>query len=642
MSIRLKVILPYLLLTVVVSVIGVYVVTRLVSETIQERLTNQLLEAGRVVSDSFVRQEVRHVEVARIIAYTSGLADALADEDRETALTLAEPVFVGLGIENLILISPQGKELVHVILDENRNLERVEQDTGAAASIIVAPFLASKNAEDPPRRALGTNLTNNEMYYYTALPAASNGKFSGVVVVGTSINTILPFLKSTSLADVIIYGGDGVALGSTLGTGDQGALSLLSITPEEYQQSILVTEHEVVKGNNIKIAGRSYSIAHGPLQVGNDRIGVFGVALPLDFVLQSGEDSRTTYVILFTVVFFFVLAIGLVISKLITTPLYSLVNTSQAIAGGDLQQRTGIRSNDEIGALASTFDEMTARLQERTLELEQTNLQLARTNLELEKTNQTLRNIDKTKTNFIQISAHELRTPLTLIMGYSQMLEQDTQNAPELLALAQGILEGSERMTDTVDSMLDVSRIDSNTLFLRKTGLRIDLLIKKVNKGFEKAFEERNIQISVDGLAELPLIPADPDMLQKAFRQIIMNAIKFTPDGGSITVSGKYLNGSEPPQVEIAIRDTGIGIEPALHHLVFEKFNQTGDVLLHSSGKTKFKGGGPGLGLAIARGIIKAHGGRIWVESDGYNEQTYPGSTFFVSLPAENQLEANP
>jgi len=642
MSIRLKVILPYLLLTVVVSVIGVYVVTRLVSETIQERLTNQLLEAGRVVSDSFVRQEVRHVEVARIIAYTSGLADALADEDRETALTLAEPVFAGLGIENLILISPQGKELVHVILDENRNLERVEQDTGAAASIIVAPFLASKNAEDPPRRALGTNLTNNEMYYYTALPAASNGKFSGVVVVGTSINTILPFLKSTSLADVIIYGGDGIALGSTLGTGDQSALSLLSITPEEYQQSILVTEHEVVKGNNIKIAGRSYSIAHGPLQVGNDRIGVFGVALPLDFVLQSGEDSRTTYVILFTVVFFFVLAIGLVISKLITTPLYSLVNTSQAIAGGDLQQRTGIRSNDEIGALASTFDEMTARLQERTLELEQTNLQLARTNLELEKTNQTLRNIDKTKTNFIQISAHELRTPLTLIMGYSQMLEQDTQNAPELLALAQGILEGSERMTDTVDSMLDVSRIDSNTLFLRKTGLRIDLLIKKVNKGFEKAFEERNIQISVDGLAELPLIPADPDMLQKAFRQIIMNAIKFTPDGGSITVSGKYLNGSEPPQVEIAIRDTGIGIEPALHHLVFEKFNQTGDVLLHSSGKTKFKGGGPGLGLAIARGIIKAHGGRIWVESDGYNEQTYPGSTFFVSLPAENQLEANP
>jgi signal transduction histidine kinase len=344
-------------------------------------------------------------------------------------------------------------------------------------------------------------------------------------------------------------------------------------------------------------------------------------------VIKSGLDSRTTYVILFTIVFFFVLVIGYLVSRRIINPLYSLVNTSQAIAGGDLEKRTGIKTNDEIGTLATSFDEMTMRLQERTRELEQKN--------------QILRNIDRTKTNFIQISAHELRTPLTLIMGYSQMLEQDTKNNPELRALAQGILDGSERMTDIVDSMLDVSRIDSNTLFLRKTGLQIDLLIKKVNKRFEKAFEERNIAVSTEGLRDLPLIPADPDLLLKVFNNIVMNAIKFTPDGGSITISGRYLNGTEPPQVEVAVRDTGIGIEPALQHLIFEKFNQTGDILLHSSGKTKFKGGGPGLGLAIARGIVEAHGGRIWVESPGYNEEVHPGSTFFVSLPAQKQLETD-
>jgi signal transduction histidine kinase len=631
MSIRLKVILPYLLLTIIVSVIGVYVVTRLVSSTIRERLTNQLLEAGRVVSDSFVRQESRHVESARIIAYTAGLADALADEDRETVQALAEPAFTGLGLENLILISAQGNELVHLILDENHNLQRVEQSTGAANSPIVTPFLENRNPEAPPHRALGMNLVNDRIYYYTALPVSSNGEFSGVVVAGTSIRTILPFLKDTALADVIIYGSDGQAMGTTLGSGDQNALRLLSITKDEYQRSLL-TKEDVVEGNDIEVNGRAYRVARGPLQVGNDRIGVFAVALPMDFVVQAGSASRTFYVILFTVVFFFVVAIGFLVSRRIIKPLYSLVHTSQAIAGGDLERRTGIRTDDEIGTLASTFDEMTARLQERTNELE-------RTNDKLEQMNEFLKNIDKTKTNFIQISAHELRTPLTLIMGYSQMLEQDMQNKPEQLALAQGILEGSERMTDIVDSMLDVSRIDSNTLFLRKTGLRLDLLIQKVNKGFEKAFEERNIQMTVDGLEDLPLIPADPDMLQKVFHHIIMNAIKFTPDGGSITVSGKYLNGSEPPQVEIAVHDTGIGIDPALHRLIFEKFNQAGDVLLHSSGKTKFKGGGPGLGLAIARGIVEAHGGQIWVKSDGYNEQTNPGSTFFVSLPAGKQLE---
>jgi signal transduction histidine kinase len=152
--------------------------------------------------------------------------------------------------------------------------------------------------------------------------------------------------------------------------------------------------------------------------------------------------------------------------------------------------------------------------------------------------------------------------------------------------------------------------------------------------------EERNLEISFEDLDDLPLVPADPDLLQKVFHHLIMNAIKFTPDGGSIFVSGKYLNGNEPPMVQIAIRDTGIGIDPSLHQLIFEKFNKTGDVLLHSSGKTKFKGGGPGLGLAIARGIVEAHNGRIWVESREYNESTNPGSTFFVSLPVRKQIES--
>ena len=87
------------------------------------------------------------------------------------------------------------------------------------------------------------------------------------------------------------------------------------------------------------------------------------------------------------------------------------------------------------------------------------------------------------------------------------------------------------------------------------------------------------------------------------------------------------------PEIEITIQDTGIGIDPQNQQLVFEKFYQTGEVLLHSSGKTKFKGGGPGLGLAIARGIVNAHHGRIWLESPGYNETTNPGTTVFVRLP---------
>src|SRR5690348_5489949 len=118
MSIRLKVILPYLILTLVVAVIGVYVVTRIVASTLSERLTNQLLEAGRAVSDNFVRQEAAHVDQARTVAFTQGLAEALQNSDHDSVLTLVRPLASGLGIQNIILITADGQELVHLALNE--------------------------------------------------------------------------------------------------------------------------------------------------------------------------------------------------------------------------------------------------------------------------------------------------------------------------------------------------------------------------------------------------------------------------------------------------------------------------------------------------------------------------------------------
>jgi len=87
------------------------------------------------------------------------------------------------------------------------------------------------------------------------------------------------------------------------------------------------------------------------------------------------------------------------------------------------------------------------------------------------------------------------------------------------------------------------------------------------------------------------------------------------------------------PSVAVVIQDTGIGIDPKHHKAIFEKFYQIGEVALHSSGKTSFKGGGPGLGLALVKGAVEAHGGMVWVESPGYDEQTLPGSAFKVLLP---------
>jgi signal transduction histidine kinase len=220
-----------------------------------------------------------------------------------------------------------------------------------------------------------------------------------------------------------------------------------------------------------------------------------------------------------------------------------------------------------------------------------------------------------------------------MVQGYAQMIQIKSQGNEDFTKYSGGIREGSGRMVEIIDNMLDVSRIDMNQLEILRADMEIQPVIEKVNNFFQAALQERNISLATTGLSDLPVICADKAHLYKVFYHVIGNAIKYTPDGGRITVSGRMIDKAHQPEIEVAVRDSGIGIDPENQELVFEKFYQTGEVLLHSSGKTKFKGGGPGLGLAIARGIVNAHRGRIWLESPGHNETTNPGTTVFVRLP---------
>jgi signal transduction histidine kinase len=621
MSIRFKVILPYLLLTLIVAVTGAYVVTRLVSSSLSERLSNQLLEAGHVVSDTLARQEIKHLEAARIVAYTRGLGEALLAGNMDQVTILAKPAAGGLNVESLMVFNAEGRESLHLIKQSNGTIMEVSQQGRASTLLIVERLLAENNPDSLPQRELALDPVDGRYYYFTAVPVVLADQVIGAVMVGTSLNTLLRYLESASLADMIIYGGNGQAIVSSLGSEGMETLFLRTISiPTELYQEVL-TQDGIVQGENFLVDGRWYSLARGPLKVGNDRIGVFSVVLPLDFVVESSSVNRNNYVILYSAAMIAVILIGYFVARLIINPLSKLVRTSLAIASGDLTKRTEVESKDEIGVLASTFDKMTEHLQQRTLELE--------------KMNRTLEQMDRTKLHFIQVAAHELRTPLTLVQGYAQMVKMRSNGNEEFTEYISSILDGTRRMVEIIDSMLDVSRIDTNQLAITPSKMKIVLIIEKVRKVFGSAFEERNISFMTTGLENLPLICADNDLLQKVFYHVIGNAIKYTPDGGRVTVNGRVIEDATQPEIEIAIQDTGIGIDPQNQQLVFEKFYQTGEVLLHSSGKTKFKGGGPGLGLAIARGIVNAHHGRIWLVSSDHNEIMNPGTTVFVRLPVD-------
>ena len=624
MSIRFKVILPYLLLTLLVAVTGAFVVIRLVSSSLEERLSNQLLESGRVVSDSMVRKEDEQVKDARLLAFTRGLNEAIRDGNEDQITGLAMPAAAGVGAENLMIFDSQGHEVLHTIRQSNKEIQDVTQLGRSSTLPMVGELLAEENPDSLPRRVFAKDPVDEKYYYFTSLVVPMENNVVGVVVVGTSLDDLIQELKATASADVIIYDENGLALSSTLGGGTTDALFLRTFSIDKDFYNRVANQKDVVEGENFEVDGRSYRDGFSPLMIGNDRIAVFAVVLPMQFVVDQSSVSRNNYILLYSLATIAVILVGYFIARMIIKPLSALVSTSRAIADGDLTRRTGVQTNDEIGVLASTFDVMTENLQQRTVELE--------------KTNKVLEQMDRTKIRFIQVSAHELRTPLTLVQGYAQMIQMKAKDNKDFEKYAKGIMDGAARMVDIIDNLLDVSRIDSNLLEIMAADVQIEALILKAEKVFTASFKERNMTFTTDGLAELPSVKADSEMLYKVFYQVIGNAIKYTPDGGAITVSGSLIKEhNQEPEVEIKIKDTGIGVDPQYQELVFEKFYQTGDVLMHSSGKTKFKGGGPGLGLAIARGIMDVHHGKIWLTSPGYNEETNPGTTVFIRLPVNGK-----
>ena len=252
---------------------------------------------------------------------------------------------------------------------------------------------------------------------------------------------------------------------------------------------------------------------------------------------------------------------------------------------------------------------------------------------EMEKVQKRMERVDKSKSAFISVAAHELKTPITLIEGYASMMDDlaRDRNSGSLEGLLAGMNTGIGRLRTIVDDMIDVSLIDNQLLTLNFQPIQIGHTISAIQLEVASTLANRKLTLNIlefDGSKQW--IYADSTRLMQAIQNVISNAIKYTPDGGTITVDGRPL----PGFIEVIVSDTGIGISAENQATIFEKFGQLGRVELHSSGKTKFKGGGPGLGLPIARGILEAHGGSIWVESDGYDEIKCPGSTFHILVPA--------
>ena len=288
------------------------------------------------------------------------------------------------------------------------------------------------------------------------------------------------------------------------------------------------------------------------------------------------------------------IVVSIFVSRRVVTPIRQMMQASQHIADGYYHERVQVLSGDELGQLAQTFNQMAASL-------EQT---------------------EAMRRELIGNVAHELRTPLTTIKGYMEGLMDGV--LPADAETYQHVYREADRLQRLVRDLQELSRVEAGSFDLNRAQIQLGDVIQQTSIRLSPQFEEKGVDLTVEIEPDLPVVYADEDRVSQVLLNLMGNALQYTPAGGVVSVSAQRHDGT----VLVCITDTGIGITAEhLPHL-FDRFYRVD--------KSRSRaGGGSGIGLTISRHLVEAHGGRIWVASDGPGQ----GSTFSFALPVTRSAD---
>jgi two-component system sensor histidine kinase BaeS len=312
---------------------------------------------------------------------------------------------------------------------------------------------------------------------------------------------------------------------------------------------------------------------------------VIGVLVPIPMPFQGRPREvefidRTNRILLYGALIGAVIALllGIFLSRTLTRPIRELTRATHAVSEGDLSQQVPVRSKDELGELAQAFNKMSSELS---------------------------RSVNTRKQMTADI-AHELRTPLSLILGHAEAVHDGV--LPPSRENFEIIREEAERLEHLVNDLRILSLADAGELSINPQRVEPDRLLREVSAIYQYQTQRKNITLDLDIAASLSEVEVDPGRMTQVLTNILDNALRHTPEGGRIVLSARDLN----DQVELAIQDSGPGLEAQDIDRIFDRFYRT-DASRQRDGDFL---GGSGLGLAIARSIIQAHGGQLSAESE--------------------------
>ncbi|MBU2028610.1 cell wall metabolism sensor histidine kinase WalK [Patescibacteria group bacterium] len=362
--------------------------------------------------------------------------------------------------------------------------------------------------------------------------------------------------------------------------------------------------------------------------------------------LQDQRESISLATRQFVVIVLGMIILGVILSFLlsraITQPIAKLRDTANTLSSGNYRVRIDVASDDEIGQLATSFNEMgenllmattklegevakrTEELSKKITELDTSNQLLIRREEELTIVNERLRELDKAKSEFISVAAHQLRTPLSAVKWILSLLidEESAKLSAEQRSLVMKGYDSNERVINIINDMLVVTRIESGKLQYNFTLTHIEDLIESVLLDFDYQIHIRKMNLSFEKPSvQLPYVSIDSEKMRGVIQNLIENALRYTKDNGKILIKAVLENN----MIKVSVQDNGIGIPEHQKSSIFSKF-------FRADNATKVQASGSGLGLFIAKNTVEKHGGKISFESE-----TDVGTTFFFTIPVADK-----
>lgn len=598
-----KLLLPSLVLTLVLGVAGTFVAVRFLSKDAQADLDQQLTRAAVTVEISIADETSYLLEATRVYSHTQGVPAALAQRSLDDlAAPLAGVAAIRGRADLFVVTDAAGTGLVELRRSVAGEISRGEGTQWEGVALV--DRVLGGQVDNVGDETAGLFRDGATEMLVVAAPVLDDATPQGAAIVGMSLANLVSRASSEVGAPVAFYGGDG----SLLATAEPGVSRHAPVPPAG----------RTVRQNG-RLGDRPVATLFAPVVVRGGPVGVFAVTLPRTTRFGSvwGVGARGSAVFLLAMLA--VAAVGAVLARALLRQVRELVATHEALARGDLDARAAVSSRDELGELARGLNDMADQLKASHGELER---RVADRTVELRRLYDEGVRASEIRGEFFAAISHELRTPLFVIAGHAELmlhpeLRPDEEGWEQ--EFGQAIHGSAQDLLARVNDILDLAKLETAKLTLELADVSVADLARQVVAELAPLARQGDVRLTADVESDLPLVRADSARLRDILRNLVANAIKYTPAGGAARI---WAVAESNEWVELSVIDTGVGIPAEAHEHLFEPFYQVPGI------RAQGKQTSTGLGLALAQRLVEAHGGTMSLQSE-----VGAGSTFTFTIP---------